>query len=860
MSSHEEQVSPIFRYWAFISYSSKDKIWAKWLHTKIESYGIPTQLIDHPMPTGDPAPRRLKPLFRDRDELAASADLGEAIEKALRESRYLIVICSKNSAVSKWVNQEIELFRAMGRESFIFAMIVDGEPNSGDHNECYPPMLRKFEPLAADARPEADGKNDAMLKVLAGMLGVGFDMLKQRDTRRRIKRLQTITSLSFIVVVIFAALALYSFYQRNEAIAAKEDALDQKAYAEVALSENIRQLKSNQNQNSLFSQLLRSKQTTLKEALIQSQVTLPEEDSLALAGFYLERGRALAELEEFDAAEPILRKALELLRDIQAEPAGITEYASSRKILFVGPRQFIGGDELAKTLQYLAEVQLARGNYEDAEKLSLEATQLYTSDERDILKASPVAIAQSFFTLGRTFVAKEKFAEGLEAFSKSISIIEESWDQMSQWEDDKAQALGHLGIKCVFAKIATLLHEGNAELAAEAAAKLETLVRSADEHSLLLAGRAYLGLALVNMKNGQAKEAASWFAKAKNAYEGRYDEDQEGYIEFLESYKDFLYEQTDHDAVVELFRWDIASFKDNDQRDETSRFRGLAYLGVSLYLRSRATESATDRSEALANMRLAFALKSADFGTLAEINMVFKIYLELLEAEIQAFAKKGAVEECIGVMQEKLTVLLLQEQPDNKDLFDCFSNLAGLHERNVQVKEQELALRSAIDLGNQIWPSGSTELALVIDNLGTCLRDQLRLDEAEIIQLTALAMFKENVDSEDMNLVISYRNLGVLRAGQKDFGSATRYLAQANELASKSLAGGNPVKLQIQLELAQIHYIEGSLGRSKEVLSALLEDSKNEDSPQVKEFREAANALLEQISAKEEKLPAEPSK
>ena len=91
------QASP-YRYWAFISYSSKDKAWGRWLHRAIETYGIPAQLVSHPTPAGHPAPKRFQPLFRDRDELPASADLGTQIEEALRASRYLIVVCSRHAA------------------------------------------------------------------------------------------------------------------------------------------------------------------------------------------------------------------------------------------------------------------------------------------------------------------------------------------------------------------------------------------------------------------------------------------------------------------------------------------------------------------------------------------------------------------------------------------------------------------------------------------------------------------------------------------------------------------------------------------------------------------------------------------
>jgi hypothetical protein len=44
------------------------------------------------------------------------------------------------------------------------------------------------EPIAADARPHGDGKINAKIKLIAGMLGVGFDALKQRELQRLKKR------------------------------------------------------------------------------------------------------------------------------------------------------------------------------------------------------------------------------------------------------------------------------------------------------------------------------------------------------------------------------------------------------------------------------------------------------------------------------------------------------------------------------------------------------------------------------------------------------------------------------------------------------------------------------------------------
>src|SRR5437016_278539 len=96
-----------YQYWAFISYSHGDSAWARWLHRALESYRIPSRIVGRASEFG-PIPKKLFPVFRDRDELAGSAELGPELQKALRRSRFQIVIASPNSARSRWVNEEVK--------------------------------------------------------------------------------------------------------------------------------------------------------------------------------------------------------------------------------------------------------------------------------------------------------------------------------------------------------------------------------------------------------------------------------------------------------------------------------------------------------------------------------------------------------------------------------------------------------------------------------------------------------------------------------------------------------------------------------------------------------------------------------
>ena len=245
-------------FFAFISYSHGDKRWAEWLHRSLETYRIPARLVGQTTSQGA-IPKRLSPIFRDRDELASATDLGRTVNAALEQSANLIVICSPRSAMSRWVNEEVRAFKRMGRSERIFCLIVEGEPNATDipgrsDEECLAPALRfvldeegnptaqRTEPVAADAREGQDGKANAKLKLIAGLLGIGFDALKRRELQRRNRRLVMIASAALIVMTLTTALAISAVLARNAAQRRQKQAEDLVAFMLGDLNDRLTQL------------------------------------------------------------------------------------------------------------------------------------------------------------------------------------------------------------------------------------------------------------------------------------------------------------------------------------------------------------------------------------------------------------------------------------------------------------------------------------------------------------------------------------------------------------------------------------------------------------------------------------------
>ena len=196
-----------YKNYAFISYQRKDERWAKWLQRKLENFRLPS--VYH----GDNIDRKyIRPIFRDKTDLTGGV-LSEVLKIELRQSRFLIVICSPNSATSKWVDEEIADFMEHHSIDAVIPFIIKGDPHSEDVlYECFPPSLRKLsrqaEILGIDIK-EA-GRTQAFIRLVAYMLGVRFDELWQRHKRRSIRIF--ITEAVSCLAIIGVGLALYHHY------------------------------------------------------------------------------------------------------------------------------------------------------------------------------------------------------------------------------------------------------------------------------------------------------------------------------------------------------------------------------------------------------------------------------------------------------------------------------------------------------------------------------------------------------------------------------------------------------------------------------------------------------------------------
>jgi len=523
------------QYKAFISYSHSDSRWASWLHKSLESYRPPKQLVDKVTERG-PIPKRLSPVFRDREELASATDLGALLTEALARSACQIVICSPRAARSRWVNEEILAFKRLGREDRIFCLIVDGEPNASDipgqaEQECFPPALRfrlgadgklsetRTEPIAADAREGKDGKNRAKLKLIAGLLGVGFDALRQRETQRRNRQLFYMAAASFAGMVVTSSLAAAALIARSQA---QREKVRAEAEAETArqtthfLVDLFRiSDPSEARGNSVTAREMLDKGATRIQTELAGQPVIQATLLDTVGTVYMGLGL-------YDQAKPLLNAAVTQRRDLhEPDPVQLSEslshlgdvltlqaaydeaarhYEEALALQRAQPENPQVRTLLAKGQFGLGVVFYQQGRYPEAERLL-----------RDALATQKALFGETHGDIARTLQNLSKVAEAAGDLDAAIPIMQSAVDMQRKVRGklphpDLAEELNDLGY----------MRQQNGEYAAAEALFLESLamkrVLLGEQHPEIAMG--LNNLAYLFQDKGDLKRAEATYREA----------------------------------------------------------------------------------------------------------------------------------------------------------------------------------------------------------------------------------------------------------------------------------------------------------------------------------------------------------
>jgi tetratricopeptide (TPR) repeat protein len=417
------------RYRAFISYSHRDSRKASRLHRKLEAYRVPKDTTHRP--------GRIRPVFRDRDDLASATSLTKSIEQALDESEALLVVCSPDAARSRWVNEEIRYFRRQHPERPVLAFVVRGDPSADPvldpDTAAFPvnlllsdidqPQGARLEPLAADARHEADGFGTAFLKLTAGLIGVHFDQLRQRELHRRQRHWAVVGSFSVLLSVVFAVLAWRATVARNEARVAR-------AQAELEL------LSERQTRSFLLSAFeladpgeARGTTVTVREVLDRAVSRI---DSTEFARPVI-KSRFLATMGQAYSSLGMNRRSVELLnQSLQVLPAGELSTESWMQ-------------RIDSQLE-LADVLFSMGNYDEALALLAEV-----DSDQSASKQTPQQRAQAANIRGDILSYNEQDAEAMEAYETALSIINEASWSSEENASIRSRSLGGVAILYHFA-------------------------------------------------------------------------------------------------------------------------------------------------------------------------------------------------------------------------------------------------------------------------------------------------------------------------------------------------------------------------------------------------------------------------
>lgn len=207
-------------YFAFISYSRKDIAVANWLHGKLENYPYPPKgvLKDY----CPPDKKYLRPIFLDIKDLhSEDRPFTKEVETALANSQYLILLCSRNSAKSKFVDFEARYFLSVHNNEtsrvvplFIDEVVPESVPSIVAETSI---MNRHFPIYNTGLGKRSEANEYCFFQLVSYMLRIDFSKIYDRYEHYKQKKQNRKTAFfSYTIIALLCILVAIWFKFKAE--------------------------------------------------------------------------------------------------------------------------------------------------------------------------------------------------------------------------------------------------------------------------------------------------------------------------------------------------------------------------------------------------------------------------------------------------------------------------------------------------------------------------------------------------------------------------------------------------------------------------------------------------------------------
>ncbi len=319
----------VYPYTAFISYSQDNKKFAYALHDGLPKLKIPKDSPELAVLFKEKI--TYDRLFIDQKGIRAGSDLGEILGEKLRQSEFLIVVCTPEAVQSEWVNQEIQYFKQHRDPKNIITCVYSGRPDWFDKenydDQCIPKALRipfnqdediavrmEHVPAWVDFRKKsAEGHKTAMARVACGLLYMEpNDFVKFHALRNR-RKLQFVIIFLASVALTFAGISYFAHEQGKIAVKNETIAITNEKIA----AENQKQAVKNDALSLAYLAERDASQGRIRSAVQKGAEAFRKNNNLVTRTSLWESLSALVGEEVIDYHKPLYGRGLHFFNDEQ---------------------------------------------------------------------------------------------------------------------------------------------------------------------------------------------------------------------------------------------------------------------------------------------------------------------------------------------------------------------------------------------------------------------------------------------------------------------------------------------------------------------------------------------------------------